>query len=147
MKNPYSSKINIHINAPSYKVWDALTKAEIIKQYFFGTNTNTDWKPGSPVTFSGEYEGKTYQDKGTVLENEPGRKLKYNYWSSMSGIEDMPENYAPITYELQESNNGTDLTIIQENIPDEKTKDHSEQNWKMVLDGLKKLVEKDNKPE
>src|SRR4051812_21800428 len=122
MKNQFSNTINVHIKAPTTKVWDALTKPEIIKQYFFGTNAKSDWKPGSAVTFKGEYEGKTYEDKGTVLENQPGRKLKYDYWSSMSGIEDKPENYAPITYELEENNNGTDLTVIQENIPDEKMK-------------------------
>ena len=29
------------------KVWDALTKPEIIKQYFFGTDTITTWEKGS----------------------------------------------------------------------------------------------------
>ena len=59
----------------------------------------------------------------------------------MSGIEDKPENYVIITYELIEENNNTTLTVTQENIPDEKTKEHSEQNWKKVLAELKKLME------
>ncbi len=116
----------------------------MIKQYFFGTNTVTDWKVGSPVYFRGEWEGKKYEDKGTVLENIPGNRLKYNYWSSMSGKEDKPENYADVSYELAEDNNATTLTVIQENIPDEKTKEHSEQNWRKVLEDLKKLLEGSN---
>ena len=60
----------------------------------------------------------------------------------MSGIEDKPENYAPITYELRERDNGTDLTVTQENIPDEKMKEHSEENWKKVMTDMKRLVEK-----
>jgi uncharacterized protein YndB with AHSA1/START domain len=122
-------------------VWEALTQPEIIKQYFFGTNTEASWKPGTPVRFYGEYEGKKYEDKGMVLENVEGERLTYSYWSSMSGFEDKPENYANITYNLQEENNGTELTIMQDNIPDEKMKAHSAENWNLVLSNLKKVVE------
>jgi hypothetical protein len=68
--------------------------------------------------------------------------FKYSYWSSMSGTEDKPENYVNVTYELSENNNATSLTITQENIPDEKTKEHSEENWRKVIGDLKKLLEK-----
>jgi len=142
MKNNITAKVSISINAPVSKVWDALTKPEIIKQYFFGTDAKSDWKVGSSVTFKGEWEGKTYEDKGTVTANEPNRLLSYLYWSSMSGKEDKPENYANVTYELSQRNNSTDLTITQDNIADEKTKEHSVQNWKSVLNDLKKLLEK-----
>ncbi len=141
MKNDLVNNISIHIDAPVSEVWDALTKPEMIKQYFFGTDTHTNWKPGSPITFTGVWEGKSYEDKGTVLEFEEGKRLKYKYWSSMSGMEDKPENYANITYEVKEENNGTTLTINQDNIPDQKMKDHSAENWKMVMNNLKKLVE------
>jgi uncharacterized protein YndB with AHSA1/START domain len=136
--------IKTNIDASAEHVWEALTNPDLIRKYFFGTNTETDWKPGSPVKFSGEWEGKTYVDKGTVIEAEPQKKLKYNYWSSMSGIEDKPENYANITYTLEEKNGTTLLTVHQDNIPDEKTREHSEANWKMVLKQLKQLLEKDH---
>ena len=143
MKYPFENTVSITINAAKDKVWKALTDPAIIKQYFFGTNTESDWKPGSPITFRGEYEGKKYHDKGSVLENEKGKKLKYNYWSSMSGIEDLPENYANITYTLDEIDiNKTGLTIHQDNIPDEERKKHSAENWKLVMNGLKNIVEK-----
>ena len=60
----------------------------------------------------------------------------------MSGKEDKPENYANVTYELTPGNNETGLTITQDNIADEKTKEHSMQNWRSVLNDLKKLLEK-----
>ncbi len=143
MKNHITGKANITIEAPIEEVWDALTKPEIIKQYFFGTNTITDWKPGNPIRFTGVWEGKSYEDKGTVLNFEPFKLLRYDYWSSMSGIEDKPENYVTITFRLSEEAEGkTYLSLTQENIPDEKMKEHSEQNWRMVLEGLKKLLEK-----
>jgi len=141
MKNNITGRANIQIKAPVNKVWEALTKPEIIKKYFFDTNTKTDWKVGSPIVFEGEYQGKSYRDKGTVLAVEPNKLLKYKYWSSMSGIEDKPENYVPVTFELEKQNGFTDLNVTQENIPDEKMKEHSLQNWKMVLGNLKKLLE------
>ena len=141
MKSNISAKVKAHISAPVEKVWNALTKPEIIKQYFFGTQTNTSWKKGSPITFEGEWEGKSYRDKGTVLDIQKNKLIKYSYWSSMSGIEDKPENYVIVTYNLVENENDVELTITQENIPDEKTREHSEANWRKVLNDLKKLVE------
>lgn len=142
MKSNITGHASTSIHAPSSKVWEALTKPEIIKQYFFGTNAKSDWKPGSPVTFSGEWQGKSYHDKGTVLQNEPEKLLQYTYWSSMSGIEDKPENYVVVSFQLKQEDNGTTLSVIQENIPDEKTKIHSEENWRVVLNNLKDLLEK-----
>ena len=93
---------SVSIQAPLAKVWHALTDPEQIKKYLFGTETVTDWKAGSPITFSGEWEGKAYQDKGTILEIEKEKILKYSYWSSFSGTEDKPENYANVTYRVEE---------------------------------------------
>jgi uncharacterized protein YndB with AHSA1/START domain len=116
MKNNITGRVELEINAPVEKVWEALTKPEIIKQYFFGTNTFTDWKMGSPIIFRGEWEGKTYEDKGTILEVDKYKMIKYDYWSSMSGIEDKPENYVIITYHLTQVDTKTKLVITQENI-------------------------------
>ncbi|TMI62899.1 MAG: SRPBCC domain-containing protein [Bacteroidetes bacterium] len=142
MKNNITGRVELEINAPVEKVWEALTKPEIIKQYFFGTNTFTDWKMGSPIIFRGEWEGKTYEDKGTILEVDKYKMIKYDYWSSMSGIEDKPENYVIITYHLTQVDSKTKLVITQENIPDEKMKEHSEENWKKIMTDMKRLVEK-----
>ena len=42
MKNNITGRVEMDIKAPVSKVWDALTMPEIIKQYFFGTETYTD---------------------------------------------------------------------------------------------------------
>ncbi|RFZ90879.1 SRPBCC domain-containing protein [Mucilaginibacter conchicola] len=131
----------ISINAPQAEVWKGLTDPEIVKQYFFGTTVSSDWKAGSPITFSGEWEGKKYQDKGTIKEIDPGKYVKYSYWSSMSGTEDKPENYADVSYSLDENGGVTTLTLTQDNIKDEASRKHSEENWQMVLGGLKKILE------
>jgi len=141
MNKTFTSKSTIAINAPASKVWDALTKPELIKQYLFGTEVTTDWQVGSPITYKGEWEGKTYEDKGKVLQIEKEKLLVSTFWSSLSALADIPENYKTVRYELSADNKGTRLTITQDNNNSQEEADHSGQNWKMVLEGIKKLVE------
>jgi len=145
MKNNINiiGRVSIIIDAPVSKVWEALTTPQIIKQYFFGTDTHTDWKVGSPIRFTGEWQGKKYEDKGTILSFVPDQQIKYSYWSSMSGTEDNPENYVNVTYDVAKNDEDTMVTITQDNIADEKSKEHSEQNWGKVLADLKTLLEKE----
>jgi uncharacterized protein YndB with AHSA1/START domain len=136
-----SLSTSITVNAPAAEVWQALTDPAIVKQYFFGTNVKSDWKAGSPIIWEGEWEGKTYQDTGTILDIDPGKFVKYNYWSSMSGTENKPENYADITYSLSEKDGKTVLTVTQDNIKSKESKEHSEQNWQTVFGKMKEMVE------
>ena len=53
------SQITVH--APPSKVWDALTKPELVKQYLMGADVHTDWKVGSPLEYTGTYQGKPDQ--------------------------------------------------------------------------------------
>ena len=128
------------IKAPVNKVWDALTKPEIVKQYFFGSDLRTDWEKGSPVYFSGEYEGHAYEDKGIVLEYVENQKLSYSYLSSWANLEDKPENYLLVSYEVKALENGTELKITQSNYTEEKAQ-HSKENWASLVNEMKKMVE------
>jgi len=132
----------ITFNAPAAEVWKGITDPEIVKQYFFGTLQESDWKVGSPITWKGEWDGKAYEDKGKILEITPGEYLKYTYWSSMGGTEDKPENYANVTYRLTEEDGKTILKITQDNNKDEASKEHSEKNWQMLFGALKEMLEK-----
>jgi uncharacterized protein YndB with AHSA1/START domain len=141
MNETYLAKVSISIDAPREKVWEALTKPELIKQYLFGTQVTTDWQVGSPITYKGVWEGKAYEDKGVVLQVEPGKLLVSTFWSSLSGVPDLPENHQTVRYELASENGGTRLSLTQDNNDSEEGTKHSEQNWEMVLEGLKRLVE------
>lgn len=141
MNKTITAEASITIDAPPSKVWDALTKPELIKQYLFGTEVSTDWKVGSPITYKGVWEGKSYEDKGKVLKVEPQKLLVSTFWSSLSGLPDVPENYQTVRYELSGENGRTKLAIIQDNNATQKDAEHSAQNWNMVLEGLKKLLE------
>jgi uncharacterized protein YndB with AHSA1/START domain len=140
METKYVASAAVAINAPPSMVWEALTRPDLIQQYLFGTQVTTDWRVGSPITYRGTWQGKDYEDKGVVLQNEPGRLLISTYWSSLSGVPDVPENYKTVRYELAADGAGTRLTITQDNNESQEEADHSEQNWNMVLDGIKKLL-------
>jgi len=140
-ENEFIAKVHVRIHSSVSNVWDALTNPELIKQYLYGTETVTDWKVGSRITFKGMWEGKEYVDGGTILKIELEKILQYTYWSSMSGTEDTPENYSTITFELLKENNGTLLTLANDNCKTEKMRDHLVENWRNTLNGLKALVE------
>jgi uncharacterized protein YndB with AHSA1/START domain len=139
--NSLIAQAAITITAPTSKVWEALIKPELIKQYLYGTRVITDWQVGSPIVYEGQWQGQAYQDKGTVMQIEPGKLLVTTYWSSMAGLPDLPENYKTVRYELSSDGVTTKLTVTQDNnaTPDEAS--HSRQNWNMVLEGIKKLLE------
>ncbi len=142
MTSKFVARATISINAPTAQVWQALTKPELIKQYLFGTEVTTDWQVGSTITYKGEWQGKTYQDKGKILKVEPEKRLVSTFWSSLSGVPDAPENYKTVSYELSAEGGGTRLTITQDNNDNQEEANHSEQNWGAVLEGMKKLLEK-----
>jgi uncharacterized protein YndB with AHSA1/START domain len=144
MDDRFTATASITLNASPERVWKALTTPAEIKQYLFGTNAQSDFKKGSPITYTGEWEGKTYEDKGKIIESIPNALLHTTYLSSMSGKEDKPENYANVYYKIEPSGKQTILTITQDNNADEKSRDHSQANWNIVLQGLKKVVESKN---
>ena len=129
------------IRAPRSKVWRALTDPDEIEKYMFGSRVETDWKPGSRITWKGEYEGKKYEDKGEVLEVERERRLKLTHFSPTSGEEDVPENYHTLVYELEESDGKTHVSLSQDNNKSEEAAEHSRANWDKMLSGLKDVVE------
>lgn len=140
MKNqPFLCTYKTTINAPVEKVWSALTEPSLVKQYFFDSNLETTWKVGDPIYFSGEYEGKPYQDKGTVQAYEHQKSLSYTYYSNWSGLPDEPENYQLVTYVVSKVENGSELTITQTHFTQEQA-DHSKDNWKIVVEGLSKII-------
>ena len=134
---------SIEINAAPSKVWDALTNPEIIKEYLFGTQTITDWKVGSDIIFQGEYQGKIYRDKGVIKEYIPNKLISYSYWSGFSGLEDKPENYSLVNYNVEAiGDKKTKFTWAQKGFADEKRYEHSKKGMKEFLEKIKNIIER-----
>jgi uncharacterized protein YndB with AHSA1/START domain len=135
------AKVSLTINATRDKIWDALVNPDAIKQYMFGTTVVTDWREGSPIAWKGEWEGKPYEDKGVILQFNPGRSLQYSHFSPLSGVPDMPENYHTVAIELSGEGDQTRVSLTQDNNSTAEAREHSEKNWMMMLTALKQFLE------
>jgi uncharacterized protein YndB with AHSA1/START domain len=135
-----SSSVAIHTSAD--RVWSVLTDPRSIKEFMFGTDVVTDWTVGGPIVWRGIWKGKEYEDKGVILEFEPGRRLVNTHFSPLSGQVDAPENYHTLTWTLEPEDGVTTLTLTQDNnaSPDEAA--HSKGMWDRLVESIKKIAER-----
>jgi uncharacterized protein YndB with AHSA1/START domain len=134
-------RATVTVDAPPEDVWDALTVPSEIKRWFFGVDTETDWKVGGPLVHRGQYQGRPYEDKGTVLEVDPPRRLVHSHWSPVSGTEDEPDNYQVVRWDLAPVAGRTRLTVTEDNLPSVEAERVSEQAWGSALGALRQLFE------
>ncbi|HEV2516958.1 MAG TPA: SRPBCC family protein [Devosia sp.] len=140
MSATFTATASLELSAPPARVWAALTDPAMIRQYMFGAELSGDWVTGGTVTYRGEWDGTPFEDKGDIIEIDPPRLLKVNYYSAMSGQPDTPENRQLITYDLQPAGNGTRLTVSQAGNPTQEAAAAAQGNWAMTLETLKGLL-------
>jgi uncharacterized protein YndB with AHSA1/START domain len=134
-----TARVSIVVDASPKQVWDALVDPVAIKKYFMGANVKTDWKIGSPISWSGEWKDKPFSDKGEILECEDSKVLSYSHWSPLTGADDTPENYHVVTTALRQTDGGTKVELTQSNLTsgvsaaDRSSRADFEKNWSMVL--------------
>jgi uncharacterized protein YndB with AHSA1/START domain len=141
MEKNFIAHASVDIAASKDKVWDALVNPQTIKKYMFGTNVVTDWHEGSPIVWKGEWQGKSYEDKGEIRRFTPQQVIQYTHFSPMSGLPDKPENYHTVTIELVPEGDHTRVSLSQDKNPTEEARHHSQKNWEMMLASLKDLLE------
>jgi uncharacterized protein YndB with AHSA1/START domain len=142
---------SILIDAPASSVWNALINPLETKKYMFGCETVSDWQPGSPLLWRGEHEGRPMLFvKGHVKQIEPGRHLAYTVFDPNGSIEDIPENYLTVTYDLSEQAGKTRLTVTQgdyETVADGDRRYQESysggEGWNPILLKIKEQVEND----
>jgi len=141
MEKNLIAKASISISAPAEYVWAALVTPQAIKRYMFGTNVVSDWTEGSSIVWKGEWQGKSYEDKGTILQVKPGHRLQYSHFSPLSGLPDKPDSYHTVTIDLADEGSGTHVSLSQDKNATEDARAHSEKNWSLMLTGLKNFLE------
>ena len=137
------STSEITIDAPSEKVWRILTDPELVKQWQYGSDLTTDWQVGNDKRFHTKWEDTIFEQWGKILVVVPNKIIKYTLFAPRPGLQDKPENYFVMTYELQENQKQTRLIVTQEdNRPQaEDQETQSSGNETSVLDDLKALAE------
>lgn len=140
-----AAQVSTELNTSLDTAWKALTNPDVLGRAFFGSQVETSWKVGEPIVFHGEWHGRHFEDKGRVLAFSPPRQLRFSHFSALSGLEEKPENFHVVTFELLPGPKTT-LRLTQENENDkpldEGVRAELQKNWAAVLDGLKREVEK-----
>jgi uncharacterized protein YndB with AHSA1/START domain len=131
----------VEISASRQQVWDALTSPAAIARFMFGAQVDTDWAEGSRITWTGEYDGKPFQDKGEIVEVTEPSRLRMTHYSPLSGADDVPENYHALDYQLTDEGDRTRVTLDQDGNDSEEQAEQFASNWKAMLDQLKDYVE------
>jgi len=150
MNTPLIVTDEITIDGPAAKVWEVLTEPEWTKQYMFGCEPITDWKPGSPLLWKGTFNDvEMVAVKGQVVRFDPVHSLIYTVIDpNNSAIPDLPENYLTVTCGLTENDGQTHLVVTQ---GDYSTVADGENRYRHTVDGggwspilqqIKQLVEK-----
>ena len=139
-------EVDTTISASGDKVWKAMTAHN--SAMFPGTQVETDWKIGHPITFTGEWQGKPFIDKGEIQTFKEGEELSFTHWSAGSGEAQRPEDYHIVRCRLEPEGDKTKVTLSQINMGKktdigETRRAEFKKNWQMMLDGLKQAAESD----
>ena len=131
----------VTINAARSTVWAAVTDPVLVKRWQYGSDLVTEWRVGGSIRFSSEYEGRTLEQWGTVLEFEAPHRLQYSLFAPRPGLDDVAQNYFTMTYELDDADGATVLTITQEDPREGDVAEPNAHEENPVMVELKSLVE------
>jgi uncharacterized protein YndB with AHSA1/START domain len=129
-----------YIRTTAEKLWSALTDdADFMKQYWFGTHCESQWKAGSAwkmVSAEGHIS-----DAGEIVEAEPPRRLVIR-WHHQTKPELKAEGESLCTMELEPIGTAVKLSITH-TIEREPSKliGAVSGGWPKILSNLKSLLE------
>ena len=129
------------VDADPQTVWQALTDPDQISRWMVGTEVSSDWRVGSPITWRGEMDGRSYEDKGEILAVDEPTRLSMTHYSPLMGQADEPENYHTVTYDLAPEADGTLVRLSQDGNESAEQAEQFSANWQSMLDALKSSVE------
>jgi len=128
-----------YIRTTPAKLWEALTDRQFIRQYWFNTTVESDWKKGSPWKMVGPDGSLT--DSGELLEIDPPRRMVIR-WQNEWKPELKAEGLSRCTIELEPVDNSVRLTITHEiDRPDSNFITAVSGGWPRIVSNLKSLIE------
>jgi uncharacterized protein YndB with AHSA1/START domain len=126
-----------YIETTIEKLWHALTDGDFHERYWFGHRAVSDWKVGSPYTFSKQGASSV---EGKVLISEPPKKLAYS-WNPCAADAKL-EGTSRVTFDLEPRGKVVKLTVTHDELhEDGKTLRDISGGWPMVIASLKSLLE------
>ena len=129
-----------YIRTSPQQLWDALTKPEFIRHYWWpGMTQESDWKPGASWRL--KFSNGRIADEGEVLEFIPPRRLVLK-WRNEISAELKAEGETLCVYDLQQEGDVVKLTITHSSERDNaKIIEAVSGGWPRVLSSLKSFLE------
>ncbi len=138
MSKPEFVYVSYIATAPE-KLWVALTQGDFTKKYWYGRRIESDWTVGSAVRFF-DRDTQDLTDSGVVLECDPPRRLVYSF-----RCEFLPEvraqGYSRVSFTIEPYEGMVKLTLVHDQLPDEKAAANFREGWSPILSSLKTLLE------
>jgi uncharacterized protein YndB with AHSA1/START domain len=131
----------VYIRTTPQKLWDAITRPEFTRQYFYGVSVKSDWKVGSAVVHLDGNEKPVLE--GQVLEVEPPRRLVTTFVAKHGkDPEQAKDRPSRVTWEIEPRGEVCKLTLVHDDFDGETATYKSVgSGWNPVLSGLKTLLE------
>jgi uncharacterized protein YndB with AHSA1/START domain len=128
-----------YIRTTPQKLWDALTRPEFQKQYWYGMHQDCDWKKGSPWAMKFT-DGRT-ADAGEILESDPPRRAVIK-WRNEFRPELKAEGFSQCSYEIEADGDICRLTVSHEiGVENSKLLGAVSGGWPRILSSLKTMLE------
>jgi uncharacterized protein YndB with AHSA1/START domain len=138
-----SLEISRFIKAPRDRVYAAWTDPAQLKQWFGPENVQTD-DLIVDVRVGGKFrwnltnsEGEKMTCRGEYRELQPDKKIVFTWqWED---DEDWENHVSIVTVELDDADDGTELRLSHERLPNEESRDGHTRGWNSALDKLEKF--------
>jgi uncharacterized protein YndB with AHSA1/START domain len=129
-----------YIASTPEKVWEALTRAEFTRQYFFGHGVEVEAKVGGSFILRAP-DGSVHM-RGKVIEYDPPCRLATTWRvEGMEAFRELPESL--VTYEIEPMGGSVKLTMTEAHrwdVPDAILAG-GRQGWPFILSSLKSVLE------
>lgn len=135
---------SISVRAGADNVWQAISSADKIKQWMLDEELEIEagTVPGEHFIVKGNLHWVPFENRGSILHADPGRRFSYSHLSSLSGLADLPENYTIIEFRITPHKEFTMLQLRLSNFPTESIYKHVVFYWNATLGILKNFIEK-----
>jgi len=133
------SVYEVYIRATPERIWEAITSAELTRQYYYGTEARSDWQPGSRLEYL--YPDGRLAAEGTVLEADSPRRVTMTF-HAVWDEEVAADPPVRMTWEIEPAGEMSKLTVVTDDlVPGSATARSFEGGVVYIVSGLKTLLE------
>lgn len=144
MSDDHVATATVQIRATPQEVWAVLTDSARVPEYMFGSEVETDWTVGSPIVYRGEWEGRSFEDRGEVVLVEEPHRLVMTHFAPTPDQAEATEVHHTVSYVLEPiGDDRTRVVLTQDHNAGKEEQERAEANWSAMLEALRTAVEKD----